>query len=206
MSTAQIARITDDVGAEPAEEARVLAHTYDGIREYDNPLPAWWRWTFVGTIIFAGFYALYFDVVGWGRTPDAEYRASLAIYDEKREDRERAEAQNVSEESLAASARDPKVVARGAAVFAERCASCHGPAGAGLIGPNLTDDRQLHGETRMHIYKTVRGGVPGTAMLAWGEQLAPQDVVAAAAFAMTLRNTMVRGKPPEGVPVGAFVP
>ena len=60
------------------------------------------------------------------------------------------------------------MVEHGAQMFATRCASCHTEDGRGLIGPNLTDRYQLHGTTRMDIYTTIRGGVPGTAMLGVG--------------------------------------
>jgi cytochrome c oxidase cbb3-type subunit 3 len=53
----------------------------------------------------------------------------------------------------------------------------------------------------------VRDGVPGTAMVAWGEQLPPADLIAAASFVITLRGTNVPGgKSPEGAPVEAFAP
>ncbi len=205
QSTAEaIPAIADDDAADEAPPSRLLDHSYDGIREYDNPLPSWWSSIFIGSIIFAGFYGLYFHVVGWGSTPEEAYRTQLTSYDSKRDVRERAELANISEEFLAERVLDTKVVDRGKAVFAERCASCHGPLGAGVIGPNLTDSFQKHGTTRLDIYKTVRGGQPGTAMLAWGDQLAPGDVVAAAAFAITLRNTNVAGKAPEGAPVQPF--
>ncbi len=211
MTTAEIARDTlelphADASVEELAEGPLLDHSYDGIREYDNPLPGWWRSIFVGTIVFSGFYALYFHVVGWGQSPEDHYKAALAVYDSNRETRERAELANVNEDFLVQQTHDGKVLARGAAIFKERCASCHGPAGAGLIGPNLTDDHQLHGTARLDIYKTVRGGVPGTAMLAWGEQMGPLDVIAAASFAITLRNTHVAGKTPEGQPVQPFGP
>jgi cytochrome c oxidase cbb3-type subunit 3 len=82
--------------------------------------------------------------------------------------------------------------------------SCHTEDGHGLIGPNLTDHYQLHGESRMDIFKTIRGGVAGTPMLAWGEQLPPTEVVAVAAFVTTLRGKDIPGKPPQGHPVPAF--
>ncbi|MBS1120564.1 MAG: ccoP2 [Deltaproteobacteria bacterium] len=191
---------------EPAPDARLMGHSYDGIREYDNPLPSWWSAIFVGSIIFAGFYVLYFHVVGWGSNPKERYQAALASYESKREERDRADAMNVSEETLEHNARDGAILARGAAIFTERCASCHGPKGAGLIGPNLTDDRQIHGSTRMDLFRVVRGGAPGTAMVAWGEQLPPADVIAATTFVTTLRGKKLPGKAPEGLPVGAFEP
>ncbi len=189
-------------GAEPP----MMDHDHDGIREYDNPLPAWWRAIFVGTVVFGGFYGLYFHVVGWGREPAASYRAALVSHEAKREQRAVADTRSVSEESLARGVLDGAIVSRGAVVFTARCASCHGPAGAGLIGPNLTDDRQLHGSSRMDLLRVVRGGAPGTAMIAWSEQLPAGDVVAATTFLITLRGKRLPGKHPEGVPVGAFSP
>ena len=35
------------------EYGQLLDHDYDGIQEYDNPLPGWWKWIFVGSIFFA---------------------------------------------------------------------------------------------------------------------------------------------------------
>jgi cytochrome c oxidase cbb3-type subunit III len=203
QSTADNVRVADD-DADEAVPTRLLDHSYDGIQEFDNPLPSWWSSIFIGSIIFAGFYGLYFHVVGWGATPEENYQKQLTSYDGKRDVRERAELANINEEFLAERVLDAKVVDRGKAVFIERCASCHGPLGAGVIGPNLTDGFQKHGSSRLDIYKTVRGGVPATAMLAWGDQLAPADVVAASAFVITLRHTNIAGKAPEGSPVQPF--
>jgi cytochrome c oxidase cbb3-type subunit 3 len=208
MTTARIGieQTADLPDEEPVAEAPLMDHSYDGIREYDNPLPGWWRGIFWGSIVFAGFYGLYFHVVDWGTSPADRYRASLATWESQRTERDRAEMSRVTEQSLAQLTNDGKVVARGADVFKARCASCHGPEGAGLIGPNLTDDRQVHGSSRLDIFRTVRGGVAGTAMAAWGDQLPPADVLAASAFAITLRGQLLRGKAPEGAPVGPFSP
>ena len=187
------------------EDGPLMDHAYDGIREYDNPLPGWWRMIFWATIVFAAGYWVWFHVAHKGATPDDKYRAALADYNSKRDVREAAEAANVTEPTLAKDAADGALVAHGQAIFTAKCASCHGADGRGLIGPNLTDDFQIHGSTRMDIYKTVRGGVPGTAMPAWGEQLPAPDVVAAASYAISLRNTHVaNGKAPQGLRVEPF--
>jgi cytochrome c oxidase cbb3-type subunit 3 len=205
MTTAEIALARDaDIDEAAQPEPRLMDHAYDGIHEYDNPLPGWWSSVFIGTIVFAGFYLLYFHVVYWGATPDETYQAELAGYDGKRELRERAELASIDEKMLAERARDAKVLARGGKVFADRCASCHGATGNGLIGPNLTDEYQKHGWTRLDLYKVVRRGIPGTAMVAWGDQLPPADIVAATTFVLLLRGTNVAGKPPEGAPVAPF--
>ena len=199
VSTGSLPRLDDGPG-----DARLLDHAYDGIREYDNPLPGWWRITFCATVVFAACYGFYFHVVDWGQMPGATYASALAEYDQGREQRERTDSANVSEASLAQLTSDSAVVARGAAVFTQRCVACHQPDGSGLIGPNLTDDFQLHGETRLDIFGTVRRGVPGTAMLAWGDQLPPRAIADVVAYAITLRGKNLTGKPREGLRVQPF--
>jgi len=185
-------------------DARLLTHSYDGIREYDNPLPGWWKSIFIGSIMFAVFYGLYFYLTDFKHHVARGYEARLADYQSKKELRARAEAANVSEQSLASRSRDPKAVEQGAAVFKARCVTCHAEDGRGLIGPNLTDLRQLHGSTRMDLHHTITNGAPGTAMLAWGEQLPQADILAVAAFVITLRGQNIVGKPGEGASVERF--
>jgi cytochrome c oxidase cbb3-type subunit 3 len=206
MSPPAEAAIADQVVVEEAaEDAPVLEHAYDGIREYDNPLPGWWRTMFWGAIVFAAGYFIWFHVADRGESPDARYRAELAVYESKRAEREAADAANVSEELLARNAQDEKLVERGADIFSTHCASCHSADGRGLIGPNLTDLFQIHGSTRMDMFTTIRNGVSGTAMPAWGEQMGPAEILAVATFATTLRGKNVAGgKAPQGAPVEAF--
>lgn len=190
---------------ESTDEPALMAHSYDGIREYDNPLPGWWRAIFWGSIVFAAGYFVWFHIAGYGQTPAQKYEAALAEYNGKKQLREAADAANVNEELIKRDAGDSNVTAHGAEIFASRCASCHTADGRGLIGPNLTDLFQLHGTTRMDIFNTVRTGVPGTAMPAWGEQMAASDVVAVASFVVTLRGKNVAGgKAPQGQPVEMF--
>jgi hypothetical protein len=56
----------------------------------------------------------------------------------------------------------------------------------------------------MDILKTVRTGVPGTAMAAWSEQLPSPDVIAVTAFVISLRGKNIAGKEPQGSPVENF--
>src|SRR5688572_30104900 len=121
---------------EPAPEAKLLGHAYDGIREYDNPLPGWWSAIFWATIVFSVAYVVVFHLGGWVRSPQAKYREALAAYADERELRDRAEAASVDEALLARRVADPATIASGRAVFAARCASCHAEDGRGLIGPN----------------------------------------------------------------------
>jgi cytochrome c oxidase cbb3-type subunit 3 len=35
-------------------EPPLTDHSYDGIQEYDNPMPGWWVWLFVATVVYSG--------------------------------------------------------------------------------------------------------------------------------------------------------
>jgi cytochrome c oxidase cbb3-type subunit III len=184
-------------------EARLVGHEYDGIREYDNPLPFWWSAIFILTIGFAFVYPLWFH--------RGEHTAQAQLADDlrAREETMAAAAKRtglvVTEEVLTAWATDPDVMADGRRVFATNCVGCHGPAGAGLTGPNLTDGHQLHGSTRLDLYQIARDGVVSKGMLAWGQILPATDVAHVAAYVATLRATFAPGgKHAEGAKVGAW--
>lgn len=200
---ADVARAADE--ADAADDAHLLDHSYDGIREYDNPLPSWWSIVFGATIAFAFLYFACYDLAGWGRSPADTYRIALAGWQSTyKAGPGGGGGPNVTEELLAAGAENSDVVARGAEVFAARCIGCHAANASGQIGPNLTDLYQLHGATRMDLYATILGGAPGTAMIAWGETLKPAEVVIVATYVSSLRGKNLPGKEPQGKPVPAL--
>src|SRR3954470_6067357 len=59
---------------------RVLDHSYDGIQEYDNPMPRWWLLTFLATIIFSIVYLLNIGPVGNGKGRVADYEADMKAF------------------------------------------------------------------------------------------------------------------------------
>lgn len=73
-------------------------------------------------------------------------------------------------------------VKKGEAVYKTYCASCHGPEGAGLVGPNLTDKEVLHGTSKEEIIKVITNGVPAKAMPPWGTILKKDQIADAADF------------------------
>src|SRR5512146_2685246 len=85
---------TETTGASRIDESRLMDHSYDGIQEYDNPLPGWWRAIFWGSIVFAAGYWVWFHVAPWHSTPAGKYQAALAEYEEGREARAAAEARD----------------------------------------------------------------------------------------------------------------
>ena len=186
-----------------SDEDRVLHHDYDGIQEYDNPLPSWWSVIFAITAVYAGVYLYWFHGGGPGRSEHREYAAELAAWQKLRAT---APAQElaVDEHSLADLAHDPATLEAGRGVFGKNCVSCHLDDGRGQIGPNLTDLYQIHGNRRMDVYQTIHDGVPDKGMLTWSGVLAPEELVAVTAYVVSLRGRQVAGKAPDGHPVERF--
>ena len=185
--------------AKPGPEDQLLEHEYDGIREYDNPLPGWWLATLYATMVFAVLYLLnIIPGLGSGQGRIAQYDAAMA----------QAQAAAVGHDPLAgmtdavllAVARDPAKLTLGRTTFATMCVACHGPDGGGIIGPNLTDGYWLHGGRPTDILRTVNNGVPEKGMPTWGKSLPADQVIAVAAYVTTLQGTAPRApKAPQGV-------
>jgi cytochrome c oxidase cbb3-type subunit III len=183
--------------------AIVIDHGYDDIYELDNPMPRWMKVIMYGTVVYSIWYVFYYHF-GPGVSVAAQYVAERNEYEAQRTEREKREGASISEMVLADGMQQDAVTSRGAVLFHDKCVACHSQNGEGLIGPNLTDNFQIHGSTRHDIYNTVRGGITGTAMIAWGAQLSPDDVKAVTCYAASLRGKKIPGKAAEGTPVDAF--
>ncbi len=167
-----------------ADQDSLLDHAYDGIQEYDNPLPRWWLAIFWLTIIFSPLYILYFHF-GGGLLATEKYDAEMiAFYDRQAE--QLLALGDISEGTLVDLTADASMMNGGKKIFQTKCATCHGMFGEGGIGPNLTDQFWLHGAQLMDIYATVRDGVPAKGMLAWERQLRPAELMAVTAYVGTL--------------------
>ncbi len=181
--------------SEPKDE--LLDHAYDGIREYDNPLPKWWLGIFYISIIFALIYIPYYLFLG-GPSQEDEYAAEMAAA--------AASAPKVDaagEDALEKIAADAGRVGEGKALFAVNCMPCHAADAGGLVGPNLTDDHWIHGGRLTDIARVISEGVPEKGMIAWKKQLSPAQIQSLTAFVRSLRGTKPAApKPPEGEPFG----
>ena len=187
------------------DDDRLVGHAYDGIQEYDNPLPGWWVWIFVATIVFSAAYWAYYQL-GPGPSEVAEYEAEARIASE-RAAALAAKAGVQSDETIAAVARDAGAMAKAKETFVARCAVCHGPQGQGLLGPNLTDDYWLHGGRPTEILKIISDGVVEKGMIPWKDMLSPPEIRALAAYIGTLRGSNPPSpKPPQGDRVAASGP
>jgi cytochrome c oxidase cbb3-type subunit 3 len=175
---------------------RIREHSFDGIQEYDNRLPNWWLFILYASIVFSLGYWLVFHTFGLVPNPVGRYREVMAAAAE-------AQLARMSEggptnESLGLMATIPARVDEGRELFQQYCVVCHLERGQGSVGPNLTDRYWIHGGAPLDIHRTVTDGVPSKGMAAWGRQLGPRRVEAVVAYVLTLRDTRVEGKAPEG--------
>lgn len=144
-------------------------HEWDGIREYDKPMPRWWLWTFYACIIWGVGYVIAYPawpminsatagVLGWSsRALVVEDIAAVeeanAPINAKLESAELASIPGDAELNQYA-------VSAGAAVFKTWCAQCHGSGAAGAVGyPNLLDDDWLWGGAMEEIHYTISHGI-----------------------------------------------
>jgi cytochrome c oxidase cbb3-type subunit III len=176
---------------------RLLAHTSDGIEEYDNPLPGWWVWVFWATIMFSLGYWVYYQL-GPGPSVIAEYERDVRLAAARQP--KMATDGALTDDMIVALIKDARLMASAKEIFVTRCAACHGAQGQGIIGPNLTDEYWLHGGQPTEILHTITYGEPQAGMIPWKDQLKPEELAAMAAYVLTLQGTKpANGKAPDGV-------
>ena len=170
---------------------RLRDHEYDGIREYDNSLPKWWIWLFGLTILFAPVYLWYFHF-GTGDS------LQVVLRDNLREIAAKAPAAG-TEDGSGIDWKDASLIAQGKTDFGTTCAPCHGDAGQGTIGPNLTDKFWMHGGSAAAILGSISNGVVEKGMPAWKPVLGAEKVKGLTAYVLSLKGTSPPGaKPPQG--------
>lgn len=169
-------------------------HSWDGIEEWNNPLPRWWVWTFYVTILWGVIYSVAYPAwpllstttAGYlGYSTRAEVAADIAAVDAANAPMmDRIAATDMAELAAGGAAHDFAVNA-GAAVFRTYCAQCHGAGAAGAFGfPNLLDDDWLWGGDPETIAYTVRHGIRDDTdddsrvpfMPAFGEVMEPAEI------------------------------
>ena len=171
----------------------IAGHDYDGIQEFDNPLPMWWLWTFLGTIIFAFMYYIHYEFKV-GPTSEQELASDMENIDKLK-----ATSSNSPKIDLKSFIKDEARLTAGALVFKAKCLACHGDKGQGLVGPNLTDKAWIHGSSIDSIFKTVAKGVLDKGMPPWEGVLKDEELQNVVLFVNSIKGTNVAGgKAPEG--------
>ena len=171
-------------------------HDYDGIQEYDNPLPTWWLATFFLTIIFAFIYFIHY-YSGSGMTLLQELDVAMKDIEKSSMSLQVAPAETAGD--FEAVLKDPKYAAMGAGVFESKCVACHRADLGGQIGPNLTDAYWIHGATPLNIAKVVRDGIPDKGMPPWGASLSKEEVHGVVAYIVSKKGSNpANAKAPQG--------
>ena len=136
-------------------------HVWDeDLTEMNNPMPRWWMWMFVLTVIFALGYLVAYPGMG-------SYKGMLGWSQYGAYDEEVTKA-NAELEPLYARfssmkpedvAKDAQAMAIGERLFMNNCAQCHGSDARGSKGfPNLTDGDWIHGGDPATIHQTLVKG------------------------------------------------
>lgn len=180
------------------EEEILLDHDYDGIKELDNHLPPWWKGLFYLTVVYAVVYLLIFHVFSAAPLQEEQYELEMAEAAAMKAERDDQLVVDFDENSVTMTT-DAVELADGQAFFEQQCAVCHKADGGGLAGPNLTDDYWRNGGSMADVYKVIKNGVQGTAMIPWESQLNPIRMRNVASYVKSLKGTNPPGAlPPDG--------
>ena len=167
-------------------------HVFDeDLVEMNNPLPRWWMWLFVLTVVFAfGYIAVY---PGLGNLPGQFGWTSVNQFEAEKKAAD-AEMAPIYAGLAAAPAeqlrRDPKAMAIGERLFINNCSTCHGSDARGTKGfPNLTDTDWLHGGSPAKIEESITQGRVGMMPPMAAALGTPQDVRNVAHHVLSLSNS-----------------
>lgn len=188
-------------------DPETTGHEWDGIQEFNNPLPRWWLWTLYVCIVWAIAYSIAYPawpmvtratggVLQWSSRADVDKEIAAVNNSNSAIN---AELASVALTSIADNAElDTYAVSAGGAVFRTWCAQCHGSGAAGARGyPNLLDDDWLWGGGIEAIYTTIKHGIRNeedddarySEMPAFGEILEPEEIAQVTNFVMSLSET-----------------
>ncbi len=150
--------------ASDEEIAEAESHVWDeDVRELNNPLPMWWLWLFVITVVWGAGYLVYYPgmgnyegIGGWSQeqqwadevaAAEAEYGPIFAQYGAM---------------EVADLVNDQAALDIGFSLYQNYCSQCHGSTAQGARGfPNLTDDVWLYGGDPTAIEISILQGRTG---------------------------------------------
>ncbi|MDH5432775.1 MAG: cytochrome-c oxidase, cbb3-type subunit III [Gammaproteobacteria bacterium] len=160
------------------DENETTGHIYDGIEEYNNPLPHWWLNLFYITLAFSVVYLVLYPGMG------TDYKGTLDWSQEKQHEQEVQTAKEkyqplfdkyaaIPIEQLA---QNKDAIGMGKRIFVNTCFGCHGSDGRGNPGyPDLTDNDWLWGgsaeEIKFSIVNGRTGVMPGFGPMLNADQL-----------------------------------
>ena len=162
-----------------SDSNNTTGHVWDeDLTEMNNPMPRWWMWLFVLTIIFSFAYLAIYPGLGKfaGKMGWSQYGAYDAEMAQAKAELEPLYARftSMTTEQVA---QDPQAMAIGERLFMNNCAQCHGSDARGSKSfPNLTDGHLLHGGTPEKIRETLEKGRIGNMPPMAAAVGSPEDV------------------------------
>jgi cytochrome c oxidase cbb3-type subunit III len=181
-----------------ASKRRVMAsdnttgHVWDeDLKEMNNPLPRWWMWLFIITVVFSVVYLALYPGLGtfqgsfkWSSTGQWE--------DEQKKAADKMAPVYEKYKAMAAVdlAKDSQAMGIGERLFVNNCAQCHGSDGRGSKGfPNLTDNDWLGGSDDAYVKKTIAEGRQGVMPPMAAAVGTPDDVKNVANYVLSLSGS-----------------
>jgi cytochrome c oxidase cbb3-type subunit 3 len=166
-------------------------HSFDGIKELNEPLPLWWLWLFIISIIFGILYLFLYPGLGsnkgilnWTSQGECVKRTQQ---EGKLYERIYVTLSHDSVEELSSNLKALKI---GKSLFLNNCSICHGLDARGGNGfPNLTNNKWLYGGEPNDIKHTITNGRKGK-MPSYSSILgSEEDVEATALYVLSLSGT-----------------
>ncbi|MBC8405322.1 MAG: c-type cytochrome [Planctomycetes bacterium] len=177
------------------QEDNLTDHSYDGIQEYDNPLPGWWVAIFWGSIVWSFFYFGWYTA-GPGDSWLDTFNQEVEALAEQKDAAAKEQLSSLGEVSGSAAslmrmAANADLMESQKALWAVRCAVCHTADGRGMVGlgPNMKDDHYLNVKTIEDIPKIVTEGIPGKAMTPFKGLLTEQEILTISAYVASMRGS-----------------
>ncbi len=175
-----------------ASHDNTTGHVWDeDLREMNNPLPRWWVWLFVITVVFSlGYLAAYPGLgtyagkLGW--STEGVYQSEIAKANKELEPLY-AKYVAMKPEDIA---KDAGAMAIGERLFMNNCSQCHGSDARGSKGfPNLTDGDWLYGGAPDKIQETLTAGRIGNMPPMSAAVGTPDDVRNVAHYVLSLSGS-----------------
>ena len=167
-------------------------HVWDeDLVELNNPLPRWWMWLFVITVVFAAVYLAFYP--GLGTNAGTLKWTSVGQYETEQKKAVAAMAPVYAKftpmkaEELA---RDELAMGIGQRLYLNNCAQCHGSDARGSKGfPNLTDTDWLGNGSHGYIKTVISEGRIGMMPAMAAAVGSPEDVRNVAHYVLSLSGS-----------------
>lgn len=143
---------------------KTMGHVWDEtLEEYNNPMPKWWSWMFIITVVFALVYLVLYPGLGNNKgvlnwTSVGQHKTEV----EKVDAAVKPLFDKYMAMDLKAVAADKQAMEMGKRLYLTYCMQCHGADARGAKGfPNLTDADWLYGGEPDQIKETIANGRMG---------------------------------------------